>query len=135
MKVAAVTVQVILFKSWSPLELDDPDGVEPGRLHKSVPTALQEAKPKAGTIFRHLPDNRGSPDAWGYGPQTGVKPRSQSDRTRDVPPQFLPLLFPKRRQIDPTKINRGARPDEQARGPGRSEMTGHPPREQTCEGR
>jgi hypothetical protein len=56
MKGAAVAVQVSLFTSRSPLELDDPDGVEPGRLHKSVPTALQEAKPKAGTIFRHLLD-------------------------------------------------------------------------------
>jgi hypothetical protein len=34
----------------------------------------------------------------------------------------------------PTKTNRGGRSDEQARGPGRSEMIGHPSREQTCEG-
>jgi hypothetical protein len=38
-------------------------------------------------------------------------------------------------KIDPMKINRGRRLDEQARGPDRSEMIDHPPREQTCEGR
>jgi hypothetical protein len=57
----------------------------------------------------------------GHGPQTGVadasKPRSQSRRT------WIRLT---KNTGHPTKINRDARLDEQARGPGRSEMIDHP---------
>jgi hypothetical protein len=104
-------------------------GSSPSECTSTCPQTLQEAKPKAGTIRRRDRQSLVDTDR-----RRELKPRSQSDRTQ-IQPLEVAQSSTFERSDHPTKINRGARSDEQARGPGRSEMTAHPMREQTCEGR
>jgi hypothetical protein len=133
MKGATVT------SGYGPLGFDDSVGVEPDRLHIGVSATLQQAKPRAGTIFKACRGHGARWRLWDTDRRRESKPRSQSRRTRISPPDLLPSflydVFLMGGAINPTKINRGRRLDEQARGPDRSEMIDHPPREQTCEGR
>jgi hypothetical protein len=92
-------------------------------MHVEVSATLQEAKPMAGTIRGREHKSLVDTDR-----RRESKPRSQSERTPILPKSHTG-------RDHPTKINRDAQSDEQARGPGRSEMTVHPMREQTCEGR
>jgi len=107
-----------------PSEPDDPAGVEPVRMHIQVPA--DPARGKSPRQERSAGEEHQSPVDTDR--RRDLKPRSQSDRTRI-------RSFSNTGTDHPTKINRGARSDEPARGPGRSEMTAHPMREQTCEGR
>ena len=107
-----------------PLGFGDPDGVEPVRMHvPKCPQTLQEAKAQG----RNDPLGENANRSWtrtAEGNEAQKPIRSHAD-----------LLSFQTHEDHPTKINRGARSDEQARGPGRSEMIVHPMREQTCEGR
>jgi hypothetical protein len=104
-------------------------------MHNGVSATLQQAKPKAGTISRLGREHRAQSAALRHGPQTGAKPRSQSRRRR-IEPLILCNHASCRAARSTRRKSIGAGGlDEQACGPDRSEMTGHPSRAQTCEGR
>jgi len=116
------------------LGLDDPDGVVPVRMHKSVPESPARGKAQGRNdlqVSRRTSRSAGRVEKRTADGSEAQKPIQSHARSA----ANSALMFPKRRQIDPTKINRGVWLDEQARGPGRTEMPGHPSREQACEGR
>jgi hypothetical protein len=85
------------------------DGVEPVQMHDGVPATLQEAKPKAGTIRKAQWPAPCWLGALGHGPQTGAKPRSQSNLTL-IRRRMSALMFLLCRRYD--------RPDENQSGRG-----------------
>jgi hypothetical protein len=81
------------------------------------PRTLREAKPKAGTIAGIVRDCRR------HGPTAGVKPRSRTDikRPRSTAPA---IIYTKAAgHPDENESGRGHANGQQARGPGRTEMS------------
>jgi len=112
------------------------DGVEPVQMHDGVPATLQEAKPKAGTIRKAQWPAPCWLGALGHGPQTGAKPRSQSNSTR-IRRRMSALMFLLGRRANRPDENQSGRGDWTNRhvGPADQKWPATCTREQACEGK
>lgn len=123
-----------------PFEPGDPDGVEPVRMHvngirRRVRSPCNRKSPRQERSVRLVCAAPCDAGASGHGPHHGSEAQKPNPSgRRSMPLIVLHSCVYTERPINPTKINRGGRLDQQARGPGRSETIGHPWREQACEG-
>jgi hypothetical protein len=70
-----------------------------------------------------------------HGPQTGVKAQKPTQLHARSAARLIALMFPSPQLIAPDENQSGRAIGETGTWANRSEMTGHPSREQACEGR